>query len=157
MGKAMEKLKNFLKWDYSDIDDIFFKSEVKANKIVAVSMLNSAVILIIGMILGAAKVFNVNSGSYNRTLWQGTIELLIPAILCFILKGRKKWLKYLLMFGSILVITRVDMVLTFNVTLFMVIPVVLSCRYYSKSQIYEHSFTKYYKWNKSIITDFGYL
>ena len=54
MGKAMEKLKNFLKWDYSDIDDIFFKSEVKANKIVAISMLNSAIILIIGMILGAA-------------------------------------------------------------------------------------------------------
>lgn len=133
MGKAMEKFKNFLKWNYSDIDDIFFKSEVKANKIVAVSMLNSAIILIIGMILGAANVFNVTSGSFNSALWQGTIELLIPSILCFILKGRKKWLKYLLMFGSILVITRVDMVLTFNVTLFMVIPVVLSCRYYSKS------------------------
>ena len=55
-----------------------------------------------------------------------------PALLCRLVKGRPKWLKYVLVIEFLVVLARLDCALGYNTVLLMAVPVVLSSRYFSR-------------------------
>ena len=112
--------------------DTLWENEVQANLFVARVMLGTAVIDIVFILLGLLHVVDISSNEVLGILLQSFLELVIPAALCLYLKGQKKWLKILLLIEYTIVLARVESVLTHNVTLCMVFPVVLSIRYYSR-------------------------
>ncbi len=127
-----KKILSFLFWDYSDVkDDVFYKAEIQANKIFAVMMANCGFLVIISFILNLLGVFGL-SDKYWIDVIEMCAELFIPSLLCFIFKGRKRWLKYVLLIEFCFVVARMDSLLTFYVPLLWCVPTVLSCRYYRK-------------------------
>lgn len=126
--KFGKKINRFLK-DAFTTDDTFWENEICANLQMAYIMLMGIVVLIAAWALNEFGVFHIDNISIVAI--QGIIESLIPAVICIVLKGKKHWLKYLMMVEYVIVLARVDCALSFNAVLLMALPVVLSCRYYS--------------------------
>lgn len=128
-----KKLKDFLIWDYSDVkDDVFYKAEIQANKIFAIVMFNCGILMFVIYLLKLFGLFNLPNNFWISAI-EIFVELTVPAILCFIFKGRKKWLKYILVIEFCVVVARIDSLLTFYVPILLCIPTILSCRYYQKA------------------------
>lgn len=128
INRIKDKIKDSFKFDAT-----FWEYEVQANKIVAIITSICLVALIIIGLLDNYKVVDFNNEislfyfSLESILW-----LLIPIILCIFFKGEKRWLKVVMMFGLIVVAARLYSIMGYQLLLFMVIPTVLSCVYYSK-------------------------
>lgn len=139
MGKLLEKIKASQTWQLlkNDIitDEVFWNNEVQANVLVANTMLGCAAVLALSWMLNIVGVYNIDPLIMGNVCGWGMVELLVPFFICRYLKGERRWLKYLMMIELTIVLARLDSVLTYHVPLVMLIPVVLSCRYYS------HSFT----------------
>lgn len=114
-------------------NDVFWHNEVEANKLVTTIMVLCAFLLITGWILMMLDVFPIDPHDMNLVVWQGLIELAIPLYFSFHYKQKKWWLKYLLLFGLTITFARVDMLLTYKVSLLMTVPVIMSSRYFSKN------------------------
>lgn len=112
-------------------DDIFWNNEVQSNMLVATTMLISSIVLGICWLLNLIGIFSTGS-AMNSVSEIGIIALLSTSVLCFAFKGKKVWLKYLMMTILITIFAMLDCALSFNVILIMAVPVVLSCRYASK-------------------------
>lgn len=126
-----DKIKAFL-FDTLDEDDILQNNEIQANTLVGFIMFLSSIVLAVTCILSMMGIFYLKKDVYMVLLVRGIPELLIPALLCRITRARKKWLKYVLLIEFLIVLARMDSILGFNVVLIMAIPVILSCRFYSK-------------------------
>lgn len=111
-------------------EDIFKENEIEANKLVAFSMILQCVILAIGYLLCYIDVFKIDDYAFFKIAIQSIVELLIAIVLCHIMKGEKKWLKYVMFAELTIVLARLDCSLNYTFVLAMVIPVVLSCRYF---------------------------
>lgn len=112
--------------------DTLWENEVAANLFVARVMLGTAVIDAIFMVLAFFNLVNVTKEALTIVLLRSFFELIIPAVICLYFKGKKKWLKILMLVEYAIVLARVESALTHNVTLCMVFPVALSVRYYSR-------------------------
>ena len=112
--------------------DTLWENEVQANMFVAKVLLYTAAIDAIFMVLGYFGIITVTKEALYGVLFQAFIELVVPALVCIYFKGRKKWLKIVMLIEYAIVLARVESVLTHNVTLCMAFPVVLSIRYYSR-------------------------
>lgn len=126
-----ERIKTFI-YQPLDEEDVLQNNEIQANKLAGFVMFLASIVLAIVCILSMAGVFYVKKEIYRVLLFRGIPELLIPALLCRITKARKAWLKYVLLIEFMIVLARIDSIMGFNAVLIMVIPVVLSCRFYSK-------------------------
>lgn len=113
-------------------ENVLQNNEIEANKLVGFTMFLGSVVLAAVWMLCAIGIFHVPSREINRVILQGMLELLIPALLCRLMKARPRWLKYVLLIEFLIVMARTDAILGFNVVLVMVIPVILSCRYFSR-------------------------
>lgn len=133
MGKESKKsfwqavVQNFV------TDDVFWENEVAANRLTAKVMLLNTAVLLLSWILNELGVFAIQRETLTSIVGWSTVELVIPAFICLYFRGEKRWLKYLMMIELTIVLARIDSVLTFNVTLIIMIPVVLTCRYFSDS------------------------
>lgn len=116
--------------DHSTHSAVFWPNEIQANILTAVAMCISTSVLILCWLLNVIGFFETGKAINSVALFC-SIEMLVPAILCFIFKGQKKWLKYVMMIAYVFALGHIDMVLSYNVTIIMVVPVVISCRYYS--------------------------
>ena len=126
-----EKLRGFFSWDLSDLgEDILAKNEVQANKAVAITMFNVDLLLLVMLILHWTGVFSFEARSIPLLLLAGA-EFLLPALLCFIRRGRGRWVKYFLLILFLLGLTACYVLENARVILAMLIPMILSCRYYS--------------------------
>ncbi|MBQ6051938.1 MAG: PP2C family protein-serine/threonine phosphatase [Clostridia bacterium] len=130
-----EKENNFFKNIRNKLagDEIFHETEVHANRLGAMILLVSGIILLIIMILTAVGVFPLPFDSVFSPSIQAIAEILILLILCHIVKYDTWWLKYVLMIGLVFVYARLDSMLTHKVPILMVLPVILSSRYFSKN------------------------
>ena len=72
-------------------DEVFWKNEVDANKLLARILVFSALILIVTNALNYVGVYKVPSRFLNTITLQGLLELLIPAGLCFYFKGETEF------------------------------------------------------------------
>ena len=113
-------------------NDIFWANEVRANMLVAMVMLACAGLLVLTWILNYVGVFRIGIDTFNWIIAWGILELLVPFGLCTYFKGQKKWLKVAMLVELSIVFARLYSVLSYRVILIMVIPVVLSVRYYQR-------------------------
>lgn len=113
--------------------EVFLENEVAANLLAARTMLFTAVVLFLSWVLNELNIFEIQHEVFTSVALWGIVELLIPAFVCLYFKGRKRWLKYLLIVEFTIVLARIDSVLSYNVVLSMMIPIVLTSRYYSES------------------------
>lgn len=121
-----------LKEEFLHSTETLWKNEVQANLFVARILIYTAVIAAVIILLTWLKVFSVSTEVMLRYLGFAVVELLIPAAVCFFLKGEKPWLKLLLIIAYVVVLARLNMVLGHNIVLCLVFPVALSVRYYSR-------------------------
>jgi hypothetical protein len=129
----MGKIKEYFKiYESEQTKAVFEENEYETNRLALMVIVVCAVILLISWVLNIAGVFKISQYRMNVLAIQGLIELSIPIVLYFISKGRKRWLKYVMIFSLLLVFTRLFSILNHNVLLVMVVPVLLSSRYFSK-------------------------
>lgn len=113
-------------------EELLINNEIQANKLFGFSMIFLGVAVCLVWILNELGVFAVRKELLRGVAWQTMLFALILFILSRVLKGNQKWLKYLMMVSLIFMLARVDVALTYNVTMIMILPVVLSCRYFNK-------------------------
>ena len=106
-------------------DDVLKENEWHANVVVATVMLNLFLVILVSWILGMFGIIEQESIIMTYYVIFSGLILVIPAIICFIFRGEKSWLKYLLLIALILVLSKVSNSLSYISALFMVIPVIL--------------------------------
>ena len=131
--RAKESFLKRIEEEFIRTTDTLWENEVQANLFVAKIMFGTAILDLVFMVLAYFNVLEVADGVIGGLLFQSFLELIIPSIICFALKGKKKWLKILMLVEYCVVLARVIMILNHNVVLLMVFPVALSVRYYSRT------------------------
>lgn len=118
--------------EYLHTSEVLWNSEIDANIFVAKMMLISAGLLIACYILDVVGIFSVDNYVFFQATVRGCLELVLPAVTCFVLKGRKKWIKSVLMIFFTFAMFRIVSILGYSVTLLVVLPTVISTKYYSR-------------------------
>ena len=77
-------------------DDVLKENEAHANIVTATTMIHIYLIALLTYILVYYKVFKAGTEIMNIIITRGFVLLVIPAIICFIFKGNKKWIKNML-------------------------------------------------------------
>ena len=114
-------------------DPIFQENEVQANKLGAIILFNTALLLGVILILGYMGVFLLDMDGIFPPCMQGIIECTILLIIYMLTRKKNPWwLKFLMILGFVLVYARLDSMLTHKAALLMAIPVVFSSRYFSR-------------------------
>lgn len=127
-----EKIEKIEKTDKIEKKDkIFFENEVNANRMMAQILNVTLVIVAITWALFENDVF------YSRVPVRALMIFNLALIsfsnfICRHFKYEKSWIKYSLMGTLTVVYAGTTSVLTYNVTLLVVIPILLSIRYFSK-------------------------
>ncbi|MCR5652327.1 MAG: PP2C family protein-serine/threonine phosphatase [Ruminococcus sp.] len=128
-----KKFSSFFKiYESKDTKAIFEQNEYESNRLSLIVIIACAVILAVSWLLNFFGVFQISKLRMNLLAGQGVIELIIPIVLYFVFKGRKRWLKYAMVIALLLVCARLFSILNHNVVLIMILPVLLSSRYFSK-------------------------
>lgn len=112
-------------------DQIFWENEVQANQLVLHSLVACLIVLGFFWVFALSGVFDIDRSLISMFFLPASVSLVIPAVVCNLVKGSKRWVKYVMMAAVIIAAAFIDRVMTFNVPLLIIIPVVLSCRYYS--------------------------
>ena len=119
----IEKIKKFFFWDYSDIEEnILFKNEVQANRTAAITMGNECIVLLIAIFYGIITQYQ----RITLIAIESFVEMIIPATICFIFKGRKTWIKYTLLIGQLLVLIRLNTSLAIYTFPLLLVPIILA-------------------------------
>lgn len=112
--------------------DVLKENEEHANVIVATTMFNIFITAVIIYILTVVGVFKVNREMMLDATIRSVFTLFIPAIIAFIMRGKGKYLKYILLICLTVSIGSIYSILTYTAILLLVVPVLLAARYYSK-------------------------
>ena len=113
-------------------DDIFHETEVQATRLGALILLCSGIVLILVMFLTILGVFPMMWDAVHSSSVPALIEIAILLAVCRAARYDAWWLKYLLMFGLVIIYARLDSMLTHKAAILMVLPVVFSSRYFSR-------------------------
>ena len=113
-------------------EDLLKENEEHANIVTASTMLNLFWICIITWVLVYLNIFKVGLKVMNMVAIRSILLLAVPAVICYIKKGRGKLTKHILFVCFAFMLAFADSVLKYNVTLIMVLPVILAARYYNK-------------------------
>ncbi len=129
----MSRIKNYFKiYESRDTKAVFEQNDYDSNRIALMVIVFCAAILIISWILNLAGIFKIASHRMNILAVLGIAEFAVPIVLFIVFKGNKRWLKYVMVFSLLIVCTELFSILNHNVILIMVLPVLLSVRYFSK-------------------------
>lgn len=111
---------------------VFKENEVKANILVSKFLIVCACVIVISWGLNVVGILAISSRYVLTIFPEGIAGFMIPAIVCIAFRGKKVWLKYFMMLMVMIILAYLDSILIFNVPLFIVMPVVFSCWYYSE-------------------------
>ena len=114
-------------------EDVLKENERHANIVVATIMFNIFILAVLIYIMTAMGFFNVNQTLMLDVTLRSIFTLFIPSIIAFILKGKGKYLKFVLLIFLTFSIGSIYSLLTYTATLLLIIPVLLAARYYSKN------------------------
>ena len=129
----MGKIKEYFKiYESEDTKAVFEQNDYAANRLSFYVILTCAVILIISWALNMAGIFTVAKSRMNILTILGLIEFAVPIVLYLKFKGERRWLKYVMVVALLLACTQLFSILNHNVILIMILPVLLSSRYFSK-------------------------
>ena len=113
-------------------EDVLKENEEHSNIVTATIMFNISILALIIYFLTVSGVFNVNQKFMLGVAIRSIFILFIPAIIAFILRGKGKYLKVILLTLLTIGIALIYSILSYTATLLLVIPVLLAARYYSK-------------------------
>ena len=111
--------------------DFFRKNEIEANLLVAKIMRITCLFLLLCLTLDYAGVFTVNKVDMTVAMSIGIITLLIPTLIINVLKREDAWVKYACIFCSILMISILEVILSYHVVLMFLYPTALCSIYFS--------------------------
>lgn len=114
-------------------DQIFWENEVKANLLMGRFLLLCAGGFAVCWMLNVLGVLAIGKQYELLIFPAGLTVLLLSGGICLLLKGERKWMKHFTMLSLILTLTYLDTILTYNVPLFIIVPVSFSCWYYSRT------------------------
>ena len=133
MSVKSKKVIDKIKEEFLMTTETLWENEIQSNLFFARVLTITAIMdLIVIVLVYYFNVFTINSASTILALIRSFFELLLIAILCFILKGKKKWLKIVMVTLYTIVLSRIAMILGHNVVLLIAFPIIISVRYYSK-------------------------
>ena len=112
--------------------DTLWENEVAANLLVARILIGTAAIILAVLLADYAGIMDIDKTFMFRISTASITALLIPAGLCLYFKGRKKWLKVLMLLTYAFVCAGIEATMTYNVPLIMACPIVMAVRYYSR-------------------------
>ena len=115
----------------AEMTQTLWKVETAANLFVAKIMVVSGVFGLLFLILNWIGVFTNKNSVFTATMLLSITTVTIPAVVCLRLKGERTWLNEFLLFFYCLAFFGVEMLYGEHATLCLVIPVVISVRYYS--------------------------
>ena len=113
-------------------EDLLKENEQHANIVTAATMMNLFWICLIACVLVYFNVFKVGVKLMGVVLFFASLFLFIPAVICYSKKGSGQWIKHFLFINFTILLMIADMVLKYNVTLIIVLPIILAARYYNK-------------------------
>lgn len=113
-------------------DGLFHDTEVQANRLIMQVLIANAVIIVLIALAVVAGVFPV-SGLIVPRLGTALAEILILWVISHKVKQDAWWLKHLLLLGLMTVYAQLDSLLTHKVAILMVIPILCSSRYFSRT------------------------
>ena len=113
-------------------DEIFHETGVQANKLGALVLFNSGLILALIYVLTCIGVFPLSAESIFKPAIEGIVEIVIVMFICRKVNDDAWWLRFLLITAMFALYGRLDSILTHKAGLVMVIPVIFSARYFSK-------------------------
>lgn len=117
-------------WDYQDIKDPAYKSEVRTNKSICYLLFSMALIALVAMIFFATRIWKTNSILKLLSCFIPIVAASLGGgIYCYIVKGRQRQAKYILMAVLLIVTFYVNICFTFSTVLFLVVPIICSVRY----------------------------
>ena len=132
MNKNKKTLFEKTEEEFLRTTDTLWENEVQANIFVARILIYSAGVALAFLLLNRLQLLSVDQDTTFSIMLQSAIECLAAALICFCFKGKKKWLKLMLMAITVFIFGRTETVLGYNVYLLIVFPVALSIRYYSQ-------------------------
>ena len=130
--RAKETFTKKIDEEFFHTTETLWQNEIEANLSTARVMIFCAIFTAIALVLNYFGIFTVDKKVMLSTSLQAIAEFLIPAIICRKLGGKKKWLKIVMLSIFTIAIARLMSTLTHNVTLLIVLPIVVSVRYYSQ-------------------------
>lgn len=113
-------------------DEVFKKNEIEANIFVSGILLITYFVTILICLLDVIGLFGIGIEVMLPIFITATVFIVPSVIVCYIFKGTQTWMKYLLMFVSIIVVANIDAQVSYAIVLIMILPPLLSCRYYSR-------------------------
>ena len=113
-------------------EDVLKENEEHANVVVSTTMTMLFIVVVIVCILTHVGLFKVNKAFMVDSTIRSIFTLFIPSIVGLILKGRGKYLKYVLIVCLTISIGTIYALLTYTAILLLIIPILLAARYYSK-------------------------
>lgn len=129
--RAKESILKRVEEEFIRTTDTLWENEIQANLFVGRILIYTAILDAVFVVLALLNIITVTPTALH-ILISTFIELIVVASICFYLKGKKKWLKIILLLCYTVVLASVQAVLTHNVILLMVFPTVVSIRYYSR-------------------------
>ena len=130
----MNRIKNFIS-EYKkslESEEVLVENERRANIVLAIAMLNCFIAQIIICVLSLIDVLDIDKNLAIIFMISGVILLLTPSITCLVLRGKKKWLKIVLISSLTLVIAILNSLFTYTLILSLGFSVLFAARYYSK-------------------------
>ena len=113
-------------------DELFYDTQVKANKLGALIMLVTGLLLVVVYVLTWLGLFLLSIESVRVPCIAGITAAIAVTIIGKIKHYDAWWLKYLMLTGIVGIYAGLDVMLTHKTAILMVIPVVFSSRYFSK-------------------------
>lgn len=129
----MNKFKEYFKiYESEETKEVFEQNEFAANRLSLWVIFSCAIILVIAWILNYVGIFTVTKTRMTVLTIVGLVEFSVPIVLYFMFNGKKRWLKYVMVIALLFVCSNLFCILNHNVILIMILPVLLSSRYFSK-------------------------
>ncbi len=114
------------------VKELFHQSEVQANKLVSLTMMLLSAGLIISWVLNMAGVFQLDRLFFTIFVSIAVVCFAVGALVNRKYRGDHPKIKYFLMSIMIIVCAMLDAILSYNIALLIVFPLLLSLRYYSE-------------------------
>ena len=114
-------------------DSIYYENEVQANITTAIAMLFLYLLLVVIVILTYTDVLTYGRNAMMVLLIICTFSLLIPSIVSFILRGKGRWLKWILLLLLSIAVASAKALFLMSVDIIVLIPLIVAARYYSRS------------------------
>lgn len=123
-------IKEWIKWDFHEVEDPIYKNELKANRFLGVTLFFTGVVSLICLLLQSCNVFKIES-RLEMVIFYSLLTFFSfsGCLLSYLTAGKKKYVKFFLLLDVIIIAVAADMFLAFYAVLVLAIPLLCVSRY----------------------------